>query len=252
MWTISEVKRRGKEAFKANYWKGVLVALILLVCAGGVGAATSTSGNNVIRKETGSQNVVISQQDFMDYMHKALAEQGVEATDEEIMMMIGVVVLAVLGVIAVVILISSLIKILLLNPLSVGCYSYFYKSQSSVGSLDNLGDGFKRWGRNAGAMFLADLFIALWTCLFIIPGIVKSYSYRMVPYILADDPDCGAVEAITLSRKMMKGNKFKAFLLDLSFIGWIILSVITLGIVGVFYVNPYYQSADAALYEAIK
>ena len=92
----------------------------------------------------------------------------------------------------------------------------------------------------------------LWTCLFIIPGIIKSYSYRMVPYILADNPELGAVEAITLSRQMMDGNKGRAFLLDLSFIGWTILTIITLGIVGLFWANPYFYATDAELYRTLK
>ena len=74
----------------------------------------------------------------------------------------------------------------------------------------------------------------------------------MVPFILADNPNIGAKEAITLSRKMMDGNKWRAFVLDLSFIGWFLLAGLTGGILGIFYVNPYVYSTHAELYHALK
>jgi uncharacterized membrane protein len=103
-----------------------------------------------------------------------------------------------------------------------------------------------------GVYFLRDLYLTLWTCLFFIPGIVKSYSYRMVPYILAENPELSAREAITLSRKMMYGHKWSTFVLDLSFIGWQLLSGITMGLVGVFYTNPYVAATDAELYRTLR
>ena len=83
-------------------------------------------------------------------------------------------------------------------------------------------------------------------------GIIKAYSYRMVPYILKEHPELSGTKAITLSRQMMNGHKWNAFVLDLSFIGWIILSALTLGILHIFYVGPYIQATDAELYEALK
>ena len=103
-----------------------------------------------------------------------------------------------------------------------------------------------------GAMFLRELFLCLWSMLRIVPGVIKRYSYRMVPYILADDPIIGAGDAITLSRKMMNGHKWNTFVLDLSFIGWDLLSILTMGLLGVFYVNPYQFSTDAELYQVLK
>ena len=88
--------------------------------------------------------------------------------------------------------------------------------------------------------------------LFIIPGIVKAYAYRMVPYILKEHPELSGTQAITLSRRMMKGNKGDAFVLDLSFIGWILLSALTFGILHLFYVGPYIQATDAELYKVVR
>ena len=83
------------------------------------------------------------------------------------------------------------------------------------------------------------------------PGIVKSYSYRMVPFLLADHPELSGTETITLSRQMMNGHKWNAFVLDLSFLGWHILSILTLGLLGIFFVNPYQLSTDAELYRVL-
>ena len=76
------------------------------------------------------------------------------------------------------------------------------------------------------------------------PGIIKSYAYRMVPYILADNPKMDAMEAIALSRKMMDGQKWNTFVLDLSFLGWYLLGILALGI-GTLFVHPYKFSTDA-------
>ena len=104
----------------------------------------------------------------------------------------------------------------------------------------------KVWG-----MFLVRLFTALWMLLLIIPGIVKMFSYAMTPYILEENPELTANEAIDRSRAMMKGHKFDLFWLYLSFLGWIILSIFTLGI-GLLWLGPYIQTAHAAFYEDVK
>ena len=88
--------------------------------------------------------------------------------------------------------------------------------------------------------------------LFVIPGIIKGYEYRMVSYILADQPELSRKEAFQLSKQMMKGQKWNAFVLDLSFIGWYLLCLVTCGIAGIFYVYPYVFATDAELYLALK
>ncbi len=82
----------------------------------------------------------------------------------------------------------------------------------------------------------------------IFPGLVKSYSYRMVPYIVKEYPDLSEIEVITLSRKMMEGNKWRTFLLDMTFLGWTILGIVTFGIVNVLWTLPYYENTMAALF----
>lgn len=98
---------------------------------------------------------------------------------------------------------------------------------------------------------LVSIFTALWTLLFIIPGIVKGFAYSMTPYILLDRPELSATQAITESRRMMNGHKMDLFVLYLSFIGWILLSILTLGIL-LLYVIPYMEATVAGFYNSIK
>ncbi len=95
------------------------------------------------------------------------------------------------------------------------------------------------------------IFTILWTFLFIIPGIIKSFSYSQTYYILRDHPELTPLEAITKSREMMNGYKWKYFLLNLSFIGWIILSIFTL-FIGLLWILPYIGTANAAFYDELR
>ncbi len=104
----------------------------------------------------------------------------------------------------------------------------------------------KVWG-----MFLVMLFTFLWSLLFIIPGIVKCFSYSMTPFILEEHPELGANEAIDHSRAMMKGHKFDLFWLILSFIGWGFLCLFTFGI-GYLWLVPYMDTSISAFYEDVK
>ena len=101
------------------------------------------------------------------------------------------------------------------------------------------------------SVLLVQIYTMLWSLLFVIPGIVKSYSYAMTPYILLDKPELSATEAIDDSRSMMDGHKMELFLLDLSFIGWILLSALTCGAL-LLYVAPYMQAARAEFYRTLK
>jgi len=111
--------------------------------------------------------------------------------------------------------------------------------------------GFKHFGKNFLAYFLVNLFTALWSLLFIIPGFIKSLAYSMTYYILADHPEMKAKDAITKSREMMDGHKAELFVLSLSFLGWMILGVLSLGILYIWLV-PYMNATMAAFYDSIK
>ena len=131
------------------------------------------------------------------------------------------------------------------------CAAFLSVVRTKAMRFENLFDSFK----NLGPVFIANLltmiFTFLWSLLFLIPGIVKSYSYAMTNYILIDNPNLGGNDAITESRKMMNGHKLDLFLLDLSFIGWFILSIFTAGIL-LIYVEPYHHAARAKFYDDLK
>ena len=107
---------------------------------------------------------------------------------------------------------------------------------------------FNRYGRMLGASLLVAVLTFLWSLLLIVPGIIKAYSYALTPYLVHDHPEMSEFDCLKRSQQLMKGYKWKLFLLDLSFIGWILLGIITLGI-GMLWVNPYMATAHAEFYE---
>lgn len=252
MWDRKELKARGKAAFKANYWRSVGAAVLLMIAtgAGGIASGRASSGS--------SQN---------------LNNQLSSLSSEEALAVVAVV----LGVIGVVMLGCAVVSIFVFKPLEVGARRFFLVNSEESAAMNEVTAGFRNgylhtvgtmllrdvflllWGclfvipgTVIGALFLRGVILVLWSCLFIIPGIVKAYAYRMVPYIVAEHPELSAKETITLSRRMMNGQKLNALLLDLSFLGWGILSLITVGLVGVFYVNPYVAATDAELYRVVR
>ena len=143
---------------------------------------------------------------------------------------------------------------LLTMPLTLG---FDYASNRLLVEGDNRAvgnlfrDSFGRWGRKVWGMFLMNFFISLWSLLLIIPGFIKLYAYALTPYILIDNPEISANQAINLSQKMMKGHKFDLFFLHFSFIGWFFLSIFTFGI-GLLWLLPYMMTAQAAFYQDVK
>lgn len=107
------------------------------------------------------------------------------------------------------------------------------------------------YGRVTLGYFMMTLFIMLWSLLFIIPGIIKSFSYAMMPYIMMDDPNKTWKEALAESKQMMNGHKWDFFVLIMSFFGWILLVALTWGIL-IVYAGPYMQQAEANFYRALK
>ena len=149
---------------------------------------------------------------------------------------------------------GSLLQIFVYSVLSLGIMNAFLKllREGDDRLTSNMFQiAFKNYWHKVWGVFLMHLFTFLWTLLFIIPGIVKAFSYAMTPYILDERPELSAGEAIDHSRAMMKGHKFDLFWLYLSFIGWGILCIFTLGI-GLLWLVPYMQTAVAASYEDVK
>ncbi|MBO5312781.1 MAG: DUF975 family protein [Clostridia bacterium] len=153
-------------------------------------------------------------------------------------------------------LVGSIAVLILMGPLSMGLCQYFLNSSiRKEGDAESFATMFNHFstdfGGNAILGILTGLFTFLWSLLFIFPGIIKSYSYAMAYYIKIDHPEYSATQAITESRRMMNGYKFKLFCLDLSFIGWYIVGFLAC-CVGTFWVNPYAQASRAEFYLALK
>ena len=109
----------------------------------------------------------------------------------------------------------------------------------------------KKWLRASWIMFVRYLWYSLW-CLTIVGIAVKRYSYYLVPFIVAENPDMTAREAVTLSRKMMEGHKWECFVFELTFLGWEILGILTMGIFNIFYTNPYKTAAFTRYYAELR
>ena len=138
---------------------------------------------------------------------------------------------------------------LLLLPLAWGYITFFLRIIRDE-NLDygHMFDGFNQYFRIFLAELLRGIYILLWALLLIIPGLIKEYSYAMTEFILKDNPEMSGEEAICESMRLMQGHKMQLFLLDLSMIGWLILSILTLGI-GLLFLMPYNYTAHAHFYE---
>ena len=142
----------------------------------------------------------------------------------------------------------------IVNPIQVGMASFFYRNRTEKTSVGELAFAFNRndFLPVVKTMFLRGFYVFLWTLLLVIPGIIKTYEYRMVDYILAEHPDMPTREVLNLSRQMMMGHKWNTFVLDMSFIGWALLGSLTMGVVNVLWTNPYMRATEAELYEVLK
>lgn len=143
--------------------------------------------------------------------------------------------------------------LLLTGPLSFGAAYVFLKQSRDYEKME-IGDLFKGFQTDfVGTLLLGlmqAIFITLWSMLFVIPGIVKSYSYSMCFYIKADHPEYGWKECIDASKEMMNGHKMELFILDLSFIGWAIVGSLALGI-GSLWVSAYVEASHAQFYKSL-
>ena len=144
-------------------------------------------------------------------------------------------------------------SLLLIGAIEFGYCAYLITvTRNKDSDFGKLLSGFNRFGDVCITGILKWLFTGLWSLLFVIPGIVKSYSYAMTMYIMQDHPELSGNDAITKSRQMMDGHKFDLFILDLSFIGWDLLGALTFGILIIFYVEPYRQVTRTNFYEQLR
>ena len=220
MWNRAELKMRGNMAFKKNYVSAVVVALLM-------GIFGTVSGESSARRV--SENSDIYSGNLFN---------------------VGMITGLLAGIATVVILIVLVAKVFVGNLLKMGGYRFFILNQTAQPGIGTLLDGFRsgHYVYIVLTMFLRDLFTTLWSLLLVVPGIVKHYEYLMVPYIIAENPAMDYKEAFQISKQMMDGEKMEAFIMDLSFLGWYLLSAVTCGLLAIFYVNPYVQASFAEMY----
>ena len=287
MWTRKELKDKAKISFRANYWKAVLVALIMVaigVWASGPSGLTASipSGNptpTVSSYSPDDVNVDVSDGQISidvdgkdgDAVHVHLDPEHMDDADVDELIddithdgsafhsidatVPGLILAGLsIGMIFIVIIALGLaVYAFVFNPLEIGCVRFFVRNLNQRAEVKEIAFAYdNNYLESVKTLFLRDLFIILWSLLLIIPGIYKAYEYRMIPYLMADDPTMTKDRAFAESKRMMDGQKWNAFVLDLSFLGWNILSALTLGILGVFYVDPYQAQTNAALYEKLR
>lgn len=284
MWKRKELKDKAKKVVYKNYWTAIVVCFLIALFTGEFGTSTvgiwqsedSMDPNFVVHQV--EEKKVSKEQEIDSFFTEKNIKQTLNETQIKIIEAIeanlnsatksqkyifkiwdGITsfnnnypMLGILLYIGAVL--SFAFTIFVADPLIVGGKRYFLKArEGSNTKVGIIGEIFQKehWLNVVIIMFLRNVYNALWY-LTIIGGVIKTYEYRMIPYIIAENPTVKRKEAFMLSKKMMKGNKWKTFVLDMSFFGWNLLSVLTFGLLSILYVNPYNAATNAELYIELK
>ena len=232
MWNRQQVKEQAKLIMKRNYWKMFVVTLLTGILTGG------------------KTTIIERVQDFASNNLSYDAQPIFCSSNFQYIFYSFISVASILGI---------LYTIFIGNVIVVGKNGYFIKNNNENPELSEIFKGFKGNYLNVvKILFLMDLKTLLWLFLFIVPGVIKAYEYSMIPYLLAENPNLlaenpnlSADEAFSLSKQMTTGQKMDLFVLDLSFLGWIILGLICCGI-GILFVLPYPEATNAEVYLILK
>ncbi len=248
-----QLKQAGKNLFQKNYWYSVLVVFLMFLSGTGTTVSpsinfsfeTSGSEENPLDALFGSgENPGVFFEEFFLF-DEAFLENLIQ---RPFAILFFIVLISVIVV-------TSVLGYFIFNSFRCGGIRYFLKSRKNQPAeikevFENLRD--KTNVNIAKVTFFRDLSVALWSLLFIIPGIIKSYEYWAIDYILAVRPDIDKDEAKRLSKTLMDGNKADLFVLSLSFYGWLLLSIFTMGLLNIFYVNPYMQATFVEFFSDIR
>lgn len=234
MKTNTDFKNDALEALRGNWGKAVLATLLYVLLALAVVSPIEYTAfkqqSYVTEQLNGYSNSIASAASLMqDPEYQALQKQNIT--------------MSILG---------FLLEVFILFPVAVGFTNAFRKLlvNQDTEMVRNTFDLSNYFHKVLGMLQMTVL-IALWTLLLFIPGIIKALAYAMTPFILEDNPELSTTEAIHHSRMLMKGHKFDLFWLYLSFIGWMLLGLFTLGI-GYLWLTPYMQTAIASFYREVK
>lgn len=244
MWIRAELKERAKNVLRKYYWVAFLVTLVASILGG-------TQGGTPINFRFNANNWHSVNNGFGSWNWNSLDYGNQDVAKMVLGILAGTMVIS--SIFFIVLLFSFAFKIFVSGPIETGMDYYFLQARQDRSDFVNLFYGF-RGGRymnvvKANAWRL--LFTFLWTLLFIIPGWVKGYSYSMIPYIMADNPNMDYKRAMTLSMAMTNGQKWEIFVLDLSFIGWYLLGLLVC-CVGTVFVPPYHFATKAELYVVLR
>ena len=213
----SELRLKARQSLTGNYWPAVLVAFLASI----FGALLVNGGSFSINIEDRFSEVFGNLPAIVKWY------------------------LAIVGSTAGVL---SLVNLILGGVVQLGYASYLLKQHDrEICETKELFSKFDYFGPGFLQLLLRNIFTALWSILLVIPGIIKSLGYSMTPFLMVENPNLTAKEAIKLSQEKMMGHKWELFCMSLSFIGWSILATLTGGI-GYIFLNPYMNAAYAAFY----
>lgn len=284
MWNRKELKTRAKEVVKNNYWTIIVICFLIALLTGEFGTSIlgiwhidESMDPNYIYHQRG-----IDKDKLNEINHPILSDEYIKEKLNDTQINIFKAIEANLNsatksqkyifkiwdainlfhiqevttgiILSIAAVLAFAFTIFIADPLIVGGKRYFLKAREGTNTkIGEMKVVFQKgnWINVAIIMFLRNIYNALWY-LTIIGGVIKTYEYRMIPYILAENPKAKRKEAFKLSKQMMKGNKWKTFILDMSFFGWNFLSVLTGGLLSIFYVNPYNAATIAELYSTLR
>ena len=225
MWNRQQVKEQAKIIMKRNYWKMFVVTLLAGLLTGEKTTIIERVQNFASTNISYNTSPIFYSSNFQYIFYSFIS------------------IASILGI---------LYTIFIGNVIVVGKSRYFIKNHDVNPELGEIFSGFKGNYLNVvKIMFLMNLKILLWLFLFIVPGFIKAYEYSMIPYLLEENPNLSADEAFSLSKQMTTGQKMDLFVLDLSFLGWIILGLICCGI-GILFLQPYPEATRAEVYLILK
>lgn len=243
-----DFRASARAALKGKWGMAMLAGIIALI----LGAQTFAYSNGL----SGASGATGARDGYTDsyvdpdvYYYYGDSDYGY--SDYDSMMDVFLEVLPLAGMVLTVVGAFLIIKLIIGCAVTIGYARYHLALMDGMTpGLGELFSGFSMWSKAFLLQFLQGIYLLGWTMLFVIPGIIKTYSYAMSPYILAENPDMSPNEAITASRALMDGNKWRLFCLEFSFIGWGILASLTCGL-GSVPLEPYMASARAAFYREI-
>ena len=258
MWTRAIIKQEAKNSLRRfGYWMPLLITFLTGIITGGMSTGGTTT-SSLTTEYTTEYSGDLTPTGFITFMDEFFGDFFYEiGAAFENFFSNPLIALTTIFVIALAFTVGLVIAFgwsaFVSGPVIVGKNRYFMEHRAFGSRFERLFWAFRsgRYMNVVKIMFWKEVKIFLWSLLFVIPGIIKSYEYCMVPYILAENPQISCERAFELSRKMTKGEKWKIFVLDLSFIGWRILGVLCC-CVGQVFVEPYYEATFAELYQIMR